>query len=135
MPTEEIFTTPDARRVDGVVRATCRFSSRAPSSAASKSASRTAAPSRCTRRGRGAVRTHIASDEGAARLGEVALVDGHSAVAETGLVFYDTLFDENAASHIAFGSSIFKAVPWAPDAHPRSVMREASTTRRSTRTS
>jgi aminopeptidase len=64
------------------------------------------------------VRTHIASDDGAARLGEVALVDGRSAVAETGLVFYDTLFDENAASHLAFGASIVQALPWGPDASP-----------------
>ena len=39
--------------------------------------------------------------------------DGHSRVGETGLVFYDTLFDENASSHIAFGASILHAVPWA----------------------
>ncbi len=59
------------------------------------------------------IRTHVATDDGAARLGEVALVDGHSAVGETGLVFYDTLFDENASSHIAFGASILQAVEWA----------------------
>ena len=59
------------------------------------------------------MRTHVATDDGAARLGEVALVDGHSRVGMTGLVFYDTLFDENASSHIAFGASILHAVPWA----------------------
>ncbi len=59
------------------------------------------------------MRTHVATDEGAARLGEVALVDGHSAVGETGLVFYDTLYDENASSHIALGAPILQAVEWA----------------------
>jgi aminopeptidase len=64
------------------------------------------------------IRTHAATDDGAARLGEVALVDGHSRVGETGLVFYDTLFDENASSHIALGASIVQAVGWAPDLSP-----------------
>ena len=64
------------------------------------------------------MRTHVATDDGAARLGEVALVDGHSAVGETGLVFYDTLFDENASSHIAFGAGIVHAVPWAQPLQP-----------------
>src|SRR5262249_20931438 len=64
------------------------------------------------------MRTHVATDDGAARLGEVALVDRHSAVGQTGLVFYDTLFDENASSHIALGTGIVQAVPWAPDLPP-----------------
>jgi len=61
------------------------------------------------------MRTHVATDDGAARLGEVALVDGQSRVGQTGLVFYDTLFDENASSHIALGASIVQAVSWAPE--------------------
>jgi aminopeptidase len=68
--------------------------------------------------GEDVMRTHIATDDGATRLGEVALVDGHSAVGRTGLVFYDTLFDENASSHIALGAAIVQAVPWAPDLSP-----------------
>jgi aminopeptidase len=48
------------------------------------------------------VREELASDEGAA-LGEVALVDGSSPLARSGQLFYDTLFDENIASHIAYG--------------------------------
>jgi aminopeptidase len=119
MPTEEVFTTPDARRVEGTVRSTlplqiqgnivrdlevrfedgCAVEVRASS-------------------GEDVMRTHIATDDGATRLGEVALVDGHSAVGRTGLVFYDTLFDENASSHIALGAAIVQAVPWAPDLSP-----------------
>jgi len=64
------------------------------------------------------MRTHVATDDGASRLGEVALVDGHSAVGNTGLVFYDTLFDENASSHIALGAAIVQAVPWAHELPP-----------------
>ncbi len=119
MPTEEIFTTPDARRVDGTVAATyplqlqgtvirglrVRFEGgRAVEVDADE--------------GRDLIRAHVASDEGAARLGEVALVDRTSRVGQTGLVFYDTLFDENAASHIAFGEAILQAVPAAGSLSP-----------------
>jgi aminopeptidase len=119
MPTEEVFTTPDARRTEGTVRSTLplqidgnivrdlevRFEAgRAIELHASS--------------GEDVMRTHAATDGGAARLGEVALVDGHSRVGQTGLVFYDTLFDENASSHIALGTSIVQAVPWAPELSP-----------------
>ena len=59
-------------------------------------------------RGEEAVRAELAIDEGARRLGELALVDSSSAVGETGLIFHNTLFDENATSHIAWGSGL----PW-----------------------
>jgi aminopeptidase len=116
MPTEEVFTTPDWRRTEGTVRSTLplqiqgnivrdlevRFENgRAVEVKASS--------------GEEVMRTHVATDEGAAQLGEVALVDGHSAVGKTGLVFYDTLFDENASSHIALGAAIVQAVPGAHD--------------------
>ena len=82
------------------------------------------------------MRTHVATDDGAARLGEVALVDGHSRVGKTGLVFYDTLFDENAASHIALGTAILQAVDGAARALAGGARTSAaSTTRRSTPTS
>ena len=48
----------------------------------------------------------MATDDGASYLGEVALVDGESRVRQTGVVFLDTLFDENAASHVAWGQGI-----------------------------
>ena len=116
MPTEEVFTTPDWRRTEGTVRSTLplqiqgnivrdlevRFENGR--AVEVKAAS-----------GEDVMRTHVATDEGAAQLGEVALVDGHSAVGKTGLVFYDTLFDENASSHIALGAAIVQAVPGAHD--------------------
>ena len=51
----------------------------------------------------GAIRARAAIDEGAARLGELALVDRQGRIGPLGTVFYDTLLDENAASHIALG--------------------------------
>ena len=119
MPTEEVFTTPDARRVDGTVRATyplqlqgsvirnlrVRFEAgRAVEIHADE--------------GESFIRAHVASDDGAARLGEVALVDRTSKVGQTGLVFYDTLFDENASSHIALGAAIGQAIPRASSLTP-----------------
>jgi len=116
MPTEEVFTAPDARRVEGVVRSTLplqiqgtivrdltvRFEDgRAVDVRASS--------------GEEVMQTHVATDDGSARLGEVALVDSDSRVSKTGLVFYDTLFDENASSHIALGAAILSAVPWASE--------------------
>jgi aminopeptidase len=119
MPTEEVFTTPDSRRVEGYVRSTLplqiqgniirdleiRFEGGRAVEVKAGS-------------GEDVMRTHVASDDGAARLGEVALVDGHSAVGETGLVFYDTLYDENASSHIALGAPILQAVEWAGGLSP-----------------
>src|SRR5262249_51817249 len=64
------------------------------------------------------MRTHVAADDGAARLGEVALVDADSRVGKTGLVFYDTLFDENASSHIPLGSAISQCIEGAGDLSP-----------------
>ncbi|MFL5953541.1 MAG: aminopeptidase [Gaiellaceae bacterium] len=119
MPTEEVFTTPDSRRTEGTVRSTLplqiqgnivrglevRFENGRAVDVKAET-------------GEEVMRTHIATDEGAAQLGEVALVDGHSAVGNTGLVFYDTLFDENASSHIALGAAIVQAVPGAHELSP-----------------
>jgi aminopeptidase len=57
----------------------------------------------------------MAVDEGAARLGEVALVDGSSPVGQSGIVFGDILLDENAASHIAWGRAYEVSVPDLPE--------------------
>jgi aminopeptidase len=105
LPTEEVFTTPDPRRTEGVVRSTrplglkgtlvkdleLRFRN---GSAVEVKASA----------GADAVRAQLAVDDGAAMLGEIALVDGSSAVGRTGITFLNTLFDENATCHIAYGA-------------------------------
>jgi aminopeptidase len=119
MPTEEVFTTPDSRRVEGTVRSTLplQIQGNIVRDLEIRFENGRAVEVRAAS-GEDVMRTHVATDDGAARLGEVALVDGHSAVGETGLVFYDTLFDENAASHIALGAPILQAVPWAAAADP-----------------
>jgi aminopeptidase len=119
MPTEEVYTTPDARRVEGTVRSTLplQIQGNIVRGLEVRFVDGRAVEVRAET-GEDVIRTHIATDEGATRLGEVALVDGHSAVRKTGLVFYDTLFDENASSHIAFGASIMQALPWAAEASP-----------------
>jgi aminopeptidase len=119
MPTEEVFTAPDARRVEGVVRSTLplQIQGTIVRDLTVRFADGRAVDVRASS-GQEVMRTHVATDDGAARLGEVALVDSDSRVGRTGLVFYDTLFDENASSHIALGAAIVSAVPWAPDLSP-----------------
>ena len=77
------------------------------------------------------VREQLDVDEGARSLGEVALVDGSSRVNKAGILFLDTLFDENATCHIAYGSGIPNVVDGAME--PRSghaATSVASTSRR-----
>ena len=107
LPSEEVFTTPDHRRTEGVVRSTkplvlsgnlirdleMRFEGgRAVAVDASSGAEM--------------IRQQMASEPGAARLGEIALVDRSSRVGQTGITFFDTLFDENATCHIAYGNHV-----------------------------
>jgi aminopeptidase len=107
LPTEEVFACPDWRRTEGTVRSTrplqlggtivrdleMRFEG---GDAVEVTASA----------GADAVKGQMAIDEFGSRLGEVALVDGTSRVGQIGITFFDTLFDENAACHIAYGAGI-----------------------------
>lgn len=104
IPTEEVFTTPHARRVDGYVRSTkplshggtlideieVKFEDGAIISARAS-------------KGEEVLLKVLDTDEGARRLGEVALVPHSSPISQSGILFYNTLFDENAACHIALG--------------------------------
>jgi aminopeptidase len=114
MPTEEVFTAPDARRVDGTVRATypLQLQGTIVRGLEVRFEGGRAVDVRAAE-GEELMRAHTSIDDGASRLGEVALVDADSRVGKTGLTFYDTLFDENAASHIALGMAIVKAVDGA----------------------
>jgi aminopeptidase len=106
MPTEEVFTTPDLRRTEGVVRSTAPLpllGSLVRELELRFEAGRIVGVE--AEAGADVVRAQLESDEGAPYLGEVSLVDASSRVGETGLTYYDTLFDENAACHIAYGSS------------------------------
>jgi aminopeptidase len=104
IPTEEVFTTPDPTRVDGVVRATKpMFVSGALVEGLRVRFEGGRAVSIDADRGGEVLRALAARDEGASRLGEVALVDRDGRIGPLGTVFFDTLLDENAASHIALG--------------------------------
>ncbi len=106
IPTEECFTTPHKDRIDGIVQASkplshqgtlienirCRFERGVIVEATAST-------------GNDVLNRLISTDEGARRLGEVALVPHSSPIAQTGILFWNTLFDENAASHIALGQA------------------------------
>jgi aminopeptidase len=104
LPTEEVFTAPHRARVEGVVRASRPLNlggSLIEEFSVTFRAGRVVgvdAPS-----GREVLERLVATDESAARLGEVALVPESSPIARAKRVFFNTLFDENAASHIALG--------------------------------
>jgi len=118
LPSEEIFTTPDPVRTEGVVRATrpldvagtvvsglqARFDGGRITDI-SADAGAEILVGRC------------AVDDGASRLGEVALVDASGRIGPLGTVFYDTLLDENSASHIAVGAAYPDAVDEADREH------------------
>ena len=107
MPTEEVFACPDWRRTEGTVRSTrplavggavvrdleLRFAGGEIVDVSASSAGEI-------------VRSQLEIDEFAGRLGEIALVDGDSAVGRSGLTFFNTLFDENASCHIAYGAGV-----------------------------
>jgi aminopeptidase len=104
LPTEEVFTSPDKRRADGRLRSTRPLEV---GGAVVRDLEMVFKDGRITQvdasQGADVIRAQLAADEGAARLGELALVDGSSEVGKLGITFFNTLFDENATCHIAFG--------------------------------
>lgn len=117
MPTEEIFTTPDYRRTQGVVRSTRPLALEGTIVADLAMEFRDGVAVR-VEAGTGVeiVKGQHDVDPGAARLGEVALVDGASPIGQTGVTYLDTLLDENATSHIAYGAGYPTCIPAAADA-------------------
>jgi aminopeptidase len=106
LPTEEVFTIPHRDRVEGTVRSTKPLSHAGTMIEGFRlefAEGRVVAVS--ADRGEAVLRQLVETDEGAGRLGEVALVPHSSPVSQSGLLFYNTLFDENAASHVALGSA------------------------------
>ena len=106
IPTEEVFTMPHSRRVDGTVASTkpLNYGGRL-----IENFSLTFEHGKVVRveaeSGAEVLEKLIATDEGAARLGEIALVPHGSPISELGRLFYHTLFDENASSHVALGQA------------------------------
>jgi aminopeptidase len=106
MPTEEVFTTPHKDHADGTVTATKPLSHQGTmiEGIRVKFEGGRIVEAHASR-GEEVLRRLIDTDEGARRLGEVALVPHSSPIASSGMLFYNTLFDENAASHIALGQA------------------------------
>jgi aminopeptidase len=114
LPTEEVFTTPDRMRATGTVRLTAPFHwfGSVVEGGELRFEGGRVVEMRATA-GEEFLRTKLAADEGAARLGEVALVDASSAVGRRGLLFRNLLFDENASSHVALGAGYSEPVDGA----------------------
>jgi aminopeptidase len=111
LPTEEVFTSPDPARTEGVVRSTKPlFVSGALVRGLQVRFEGGRAVQFDAEQGAGTLEALAARDDGACRLGEVALVDRESRIGQLDTVFYDTLLDENAASHIALGEGFEFAV-------------------------
>jgi aminopeptidase len=124
MPTEEVFTSPDARRVEGTIRATRPFPL---VGQVVRGLELTFEGGRAVKveaeTGADLVRSHFATLENADRLGELALVTKESRVGQTGTLFYDVLFDENATCHIAYGAGF----PFVVDGDPGEGLNVAHT--------
>ena len=109
IPSEEVFTTPHCLKVDGEVSATKPLSHQGSliENIKVKFEGGKITQANATK-GEEVLIKVLDSDEGARRLGEVALVPDNSPISQTGLLFYNTLFDENAACHIALGQCYTK---------------------------
>jgi aminopeptidase len=106
LPTEEVFTMPHKERVDGVVRSTKPLShGGALIDNFTLRFEKGRIVNLSAERGEEVLRQLVATDAGAAHLGELALVPHSSPIAQSGLLFYSTLFDENAATHVAIGAA------------------------------
>jgi len=109
IPTEEVFTTPHAYRVEGHVSSTkpLSYNGILIDNIKVKFAAGRIVEAKASR-GEDVLQKVLETDEGAARLGEVALVPHSSPISKSGLLFFNTLFDENAACHIALGQCYAK---------------------------
>ena len=112
LPTEEIYTTPDWRRASGTVTTTRPlalggvliedFTLHLNDGVITDATAG---------HGRSTILAQLAADDGARRLGEIALVDDTSPIGRSGMVFRETLLDENATCHIAWGAGIPSVLP------------------------
>lgn len=125
IPTEEVFTCPHAYKVDGTVSATkplahqgsviedisVRFE-------AGKIVEATAS------KGQDQLRALLKTDDGASRIGEVALVPHSSPISQSGVLFYNTLFDENASCHIALGQCYADTIEGGSELSPEELQQK-----------
>jgi aminopeptidase len=109
IPSEEVFTTPHAYKVDGTVSSTKPLSYQGTLIDDIKVTFKDGKIIEAhASKGEEVLQKVLKSDEGACRIGEVALVPHSSPISQSGIIFYNTLFDENAASHIALGQCYSK---------------------------
>jgi aminopeptidase len=116
IPSEEMFTTPDPARAEGHVTATRPlevYGAMIDGIRVEFAEGKVVAID--ADRGADTLRSIAAKDEGASRLGELALVDGEGRIGPLGTTFFETLLDENAASHIALGNGYDLGVVSAED--------------------
>ena len=123
IPTEEVFTSPDYRRVDGVVHSVMplvhqgqviknfwlRFDG---GSVVEYDAEQ----------GKDVLKSILDTDDGAKRLGECALISKNTPIRETGILFYDTLYDENASCHLALGMGFPECIEGGYDMTPDELL-------------
>lgn len=106
MPTEEVFTAPDCHRTNGYVSSTKPLSYAGTIIEGMKWTFKDGEVVDVTaEKGEEVIKTLVASDSGSKRLGEVALVSDPSPISQSGIVFFNTLFDENASNHLAIGAA------------------------------
>lgn len=106
MPTEEVFTAPDARRIDGYISSTKPLSYAGTIISGMKFTFKDGkVVDFSAEQGEEVLGKLLAIDEGAKSLGEVALVPDPSPISQSGIIFFNTLFDENASNHLALGSA------------------------------
>jgi len=125
MPTEEVFSAPDANRVDGVVVSTKPLSYAGSIIEGMEFHFEDGKVTDVTaEKGEDVLKNLLEQDEGSSHLGEVALVPDESPISQSGLTFFNTLFDENASNHLALGSAYAFSLQGGTDM-TREELREA----------
>lgn len=126
MPSFEVFTTPDLRRTSGTVRASRPFLLASAPGVPVEGAWFHFSEGRVTdcgaSSGQDVLQQVLDMDENARCLGEIALVDSESAVAKAGFIFHNTLYDENAATHMGLGRGFPGLVPGAGEMDPSELV-------------
>ena len=111
MPTEEVFSAPDFRRIDGVVKSTKPLSYAGNIIDGMSFRFANGQVTEVTaEKGEETIRRLVEENDGGRSLGEVALVPDPSPISQSGIVFFNTLFDENASNHLALGSAYASSV-------------------------
>jgi len=122
IPSEEVFTTPHAYKVEGTVSSTKPLSYQGTLIDNIKVTFKEGKIIEAhASKGEEVLQKVLKSDEGASRIGEVALVPHSSPISQSGIIFYNTLFDENAASHIALGQCYSKCFKGELDLTPEEI--------------